>query len=546
MFVYNNCTTDARVLKEAATLRDAGYEVQIVAVLDRLTEPFEMRDGIRIVRIDRQPPHYKLLRTSRRVRRFLRLSKARMRRDIQQRRRRAGRSFQRAGRRVRLPRLGTPPRVLLVVFAVPIRAYRYARWRVLLHVPAARRRYYRRRVRANRSLATDSYRSQMEAFRARNVGVSAAPAAKPAPRPVVQSPSARTPGPVARWAKRVEQWISHRCWKAVMVFHKPLMFTAYYRAAYRLVRDQEFDLLHAHDLLTLPVGVAVSRSTKKPLVYDSHELYTEMSTLRRVERLVWSFLEHRLIHRATTMITVCDSIASEFERRYKVPAPLTLLNCPLRPVPAASEKNLLRAKVGLEHSTKRIVLYQGGLVPNRGLEELIEASRSFDDAVLVLMGWGRIEDALRAQLERDGLQDSVLITPPVPQDELIGYTAGADVGVIPFKAVGLNNYYATPNKLFEYLAAGLPIACSGFPELTRFVEGASAGATFDPDDPADMAQTINALLADEEALDAMRHNARRAGETFVWENESLKLVELYEDLSKQLDVAAAPALAVSA
>jgi len=315
-----------------------------------------------------------------------------------------------------------------------------------------------------------------------------------------------------------------------MVFHKPLNFVDYYKRAYLAACEDGFDVIHAHDLLTLPVGAALARKTGKPLVYDAHELYTEMSTLRRVEQRVWRYLERRDIGRASRLITVCESIASELVERYGVDRPLVLLNCPPAPRWSDGEANLLRARVGIDDPSVRLVLYQGGLVPNRGLEELVQAAASFDDAVLVLMGWGRLQPLLEAQIERSGLGERVIVTGPVPQAELLGITRGADVGVIPYKAIGLNNYYTTPNKLFEYLAAGIPIACSAFPELRRFVERPGAGLTFDPSDPDDIALAVNGILADEDVRSGMREAARRTAVSLTWERQAEKLVSLYEGL----------------
>src|SRR5215210_2948959 len=129
MFVYNNCAADARVLKEAGTLRRAGHEVRIVAVLDRLTEPREERDGITIVRIDRNPPHYRLLRRTRRLRRWLRLRRTRAARARLRARRLRARALRRRPRRVAAALRLRAPRI--VARALETRPYRAIRWRVL-------------------------------------------------------------------------------------------------------------------------------------------------------------------------------------------------------------------------------------------------------------------------------------------------------------------------------------------------------------------------------------------------------------------------------
>jgi len=468
MFVYNNCRADVRVLKEAAVLREAGHEVRIVAILDATTEPHETKDGIRVDRIDRNPPHYTLLRVSRRGRRAIRLSRARLLRATRGRLRRIARRRARLTRRLE--------------------------------------RRYRRFTRRPAAAAPTA----------------AAPAAArgPAAEQVVEVTRLDTPT-----AQRQRPLLE----RALLVMHRPLMFMDFYLRALQLCRREPSDVYHAHDLNTLPVAVAASRATGGRLIYDAHELYTEISTLSARERFVWRQLERLLIRRADARLSVCDSIADELASRYGVPKPRVLLNCPERTPAVALRPHALRQAAGIDGGTP-LVLYQGGFAPHRGLEQLVLAAEHMNGATLVLMGWGRIEDDLRRLVAGRRLDDRVRILPPVSQQDLLSFTAGADVGVIPYQAVGLNNFYTTPNKLFEYMAAGVPIAASRFPELIRFVEGLEIGSTFDERDPLDIARTISALLADDGAREAMRQRALDAAERFSWEREREKLVDLYATL----------------
>lgn len=438
MFVYNRCTSDARVLKEARTLTAAGHRVRIVAVLDQTTEPEEEREGFRVVRIDRNPLHYRLLRAVR-----------------------------------------------------------------------AAGRLWRRPVAAIKPAAT---------------------------RPGGGRP--RTPaGLVLAPVILLERGVR----RLLLIPHKPLMFLDYYWRAYRLVRADPPEALHAHDLNTLPVAAALARRLHLPLTYDAHELYPEISTLSRREAAVWTLLERRLAGRADHVLTVCDSIADELVRRYAIAPPTVLLNCPVQEVegvpfvshsgtkgtlPSATDS--LRAWAGLNGSPEPLVLYQGGFAPHRGLETLVRSAHRLDRGAIVLMGWGGLEEELRELISREGLAERVRIAAPVPPAEVIGYATGATVGVIPYEPIGLNNRYSTPNKLFDYMAAGLPVAASRLPELTRFVEGGDIGRTFTPGDPAALAEALNEILADPGRYEAMRKRARGAAGRYTWERESAKLLALYD------------------
>jgi glycosyltransferase involved in cell wall biosynthesis len=289
----------------------------------------------------------------------------------------------------------------------------------------------------------------------------------------------------------------------------------------------EADVYHAHDLVTLPVAWAAARVRRARLIYDAHELFTEMGRLGPVARAVFRVLERTLIGRADRVITVNASIAAELSRRYHVPVPTVVMNFPRTGGQGVSrERSPLRGALGIAPEIP-LVLYQGMFMPHRGLENLVRAARSFTRAHLVMMGWGALLDPLRELSLREGVEGRVHFAEGVPLRELLSYTAGADVGVIPYRNVGLNNYYTSPNKLFEYCAAGVPVVASRFPELVKVVEGLGIGLTFDPERPEEIAGAVNGLLEDPAALERARANAARAAPRFTWETESAKLLEVY-------------------
>ncbi len=308
---------------------------------------------------------------------------------------------------------------------------------------------------------------------------------------------------------------------------RPIMYFNFYRNSYIHCKKHSSYIYHAHDLNTLPVACWCKKKLGGVVVYDSHELFTETSLLPAIERKIWRIVEKKLIKQCDSAITVCDSIAIELQQRYSlVERPTVLRNCPDKKTFGGVRTNRIRDKVGVPDN-EPIVLYQGGFSENRGLPELIRAFGKIDRGVLVLMGWGLIEYDLREQISKEGLDNKVVIIPPAHQADLLNWTCSADLGIIPYQAVGLNNYYSCPNKLFEYINAGLPVAASNFPELSRIITDWDIGATFDPSTPESMSKTINNLLADTARLSQCRKNAQKASMVLNWDVESEKLIQIY-------------------
>jgi glycosyltransferase involved in cell wall biosynthesis len=318
---------------------------------------------------------------------------------------------------------------------------------------------------------------------------------------------------------------------------KTLDYVRYVRAALAEVETGGPAIFVAHDLITLPVGWLSKRRHGGALVYDAHELFSEHDAGAlggRLTRSRWRWLEARLIGKADRAITVNDSIADELARRYRVERPVVVRNVPRRPRECAAAIDL-RAALGVPDD-RRIVLYLGGLTRNRGLEQLIASAAGLPKAVVVMLGPAApgYRAALTRLMEREGLQDRVHVLEPVPPDAVIETARGADVGVSLIQNAGLNNFYSLPNKLFEYVHAGLPVVTSDFPELARLVRGHEIGVTCDPADPAAIARAIGGLLDDDGARERMSVNARAAAAELSWEVERERYLALFDELAGRM------------
>jgi glycosyltransferase involved in cell wall biosynthesis len=284
------------------------------------------------------------------------------------------------------------------------------------------------------------------------------------------------------------------------------------------------------------VADRLARRAGVPFVYDARDIYVESNNVARLPwpaRRLFLARERRWARRAARVITVNESCAAHLEGSLGIPRPAVVMNGQRAWVPPDPPPDHLRRLLGLA-ADRRVVLYHGGFMPDRGLPELMRAIAlpGLESAELVLMGSGAIEPAIRRLAADSPAADRIHLVPPVPPDELLGWVASADVGVMPNQPRTLNERLSTPNKLFECLAAGTPVVSSDFPERRRILlagpEG-PLGAVCDPRDPASIAAAIGSILAlDPEARAALRARCRAAAETrYGWDAQFLTLLDVY-------------------
>jgi len=305
------------------------------------------------------------------------------------------------------------------------------------------------------------------------------------------------------------------------------------RAFYEAGRFYPADVVFAHDLPALPGTARLAEEWNAPLIYDSHELFCEQGIFTRKQRRIMRRVERSLIRKCDAVLTVNDSIADELAARYGCPRPCVLTNA-VDPPPDFSpdrREDHLRRHFALSPDT-RIVLYQGGLVGNRNIENLVSAMRFVNEgrAALVVMGDGPLGAGLADIVDRECLRSRVFFKSAVPQEDLVSWTASADFGVIPYPPVDLNTRYCTPNKLFEYIQACLPILANDLPELRRYVAETGFGATAPMRSPEEIARTLNAWLANPEAIERARKTLVAKRDAFSWKAASEKLLECVSDV----------------
>ena len=308
------------------------------------------------------------------------------------------------------------------------------------------------------------------------------------------------------------------------------------RLAATLVRLRP-DLLHAHDSnALLPVALA-ARRLRIPFVYDAHDLWLGRPRRDRgpvafaLNQAWYTVVERLLIPRAAATLTVSPPIARRLQRRYGLRTVALVPNYPERRT-APTQRDLRGLAGGDRLAQDRpIVLYLGGLMGGRGLEQLVDAMAVVDGPQLVLLGDGQLAEPLRARAMALGIGDRVHLLPPVPPDEVVAHAASADVGVSPIVPSCLNYRYSLPNKLFQYMAAGIPVVASDFPQVRDVVESSGAGIVADTTRPAAIAAAIERVLSDPENARRMGERGRSAvSERYHWGASAQRLLEVYAGL----------------
>jgi glycosyltransferase involved in cell wall biosynthesis len=303
------------------------------------------------------------------------------------------------------------------------------------------------------------------------------------------------------------------------------------------------DVYHGHDLTGLVGAVAAADRNGGLIVYDSHELFLESGIYAErpkwIRRLIGR-LERRLAARASAVVTVNPAIGAEMERRMPVRRLVIVHNCPSRWTPPAVPAGLLRAAASIPAGAP-LLLYHGVFANHRGLEQLALASLEpgLEAAHVAYLGYGGSRGELDVLAADPRFGGRLHVVDAVDPSVLLEWVAGADVGVIPGQRSTLNHLLSSPNKLFESLAAGVPVAIMDFPYVHDLVLGnpdGPLGTVCDPADPASIAQAVREIIerpADERA--ALRDRCLRAAhERWNWETESERLVALYADLAGQV------------
>lgn len=307
-----------------------------------------------------------------------------------------------------------------------------------------------------------------------------------------------------------------------LLFHKgPQFYAAFNFRLFIFLLFSKFDILLSNDLDTLPANFIASKVKNKPLVYDSHEYFTEVPELINRPRVkkIWEWLEKKMVPSIKFAFTVCNSIAKIYEEKYGTPFKV------VRNIPVAAEITLKTEK---DDKAEKIILYQGAVNIGRGLEQAILAMHYVENAKLIIAGDGDIKTKLEILVKKENLERKVEFTGRLSLGELAKLTPQADLGLSIEEDLGLNYRFALPNKLFDYIQAQVPVLITNLPEMAAIVNHYQIGEITESLEPQFLAGKITDALNNQEKRKVCKDNLSLAARELTWENEEKVVKEIFE------------------
>lgn len=300
-----------------------------------------------------------------------------------------------------------------------------------------------------------------------------------------------------------------------MLFNHSMLFYAEFNIRiFLFLLFSKYTHVLSNDTDTILGGYCGAKLRSKKLIFDAHELFPEIPELhnRKFPKWIWTKIEDLIFPRLQVCYTVCDSIANYYFKRYGIRMHV------VRNIPVLKQPS----PILLDYGTRKIILYQGALNKGRGLEWVIEAMPFIDNAVLVIIGSGDVEKELKLLVTKLELADKVFFLGRVPANELYKYSSSADLGLCLLDNIGLSYQYALPNRIFDYLHAGVPILATDFPEIRNIVSTYNTGLLINQYDPRYLASVINGFLVSEFDTSHFPNIAKE----LCWEKESMILHDI--------------------
>lgn len=348
---------------------------------------------------------------------------------------------------------------------------------------------------------------------------------------------ARNTEPKLRKNQKLENCNIHRITlpipKKVNYLNGGLYYIKYVWRSYKYAKRKKFDIIHCHDLYTLPIGVLLKAKRKKPLIYDSHEHYQNLIVeeismpifiKKSMSKLV-QFSEFFMCNRVDAIITVDNRLKNKFQDRYE------------RVVIIANYPDIaFESKRRIGPNNVPTLIYGGGINKQRGIMAMIKSlklvSQQKPETQLIVLGEFKDDSKKEVEeyLDNNNLKNNVKFKGWVSPEEAMKYYADSDICLALLQPIERFKD-AVPIKLFEYMLCSRPVIVSDFPENRKIVERANSGFLIDPTNIEEISNKILWLLDNPAKAREMGENGKKAvHEKYNWDSQVKILLKMYEKL----------------
>jgi len=297
--------------------------------------------------------------------------------------------------------------------------------------------------------------------------------------------------------------------------------TAYFEFNWKLYRElkkkaDQNTILHANDLDALLPNYLIAKKLNIPLVFDSHEIFSEMPAIQgKMSQKLWRYLEKRLIPDIKFMITASGSYAKWFKTHYGVD-PIVVQNSPKK----------LKFNQETPQNHPKVLLYQGAINPFRGIDKAILAMKHLDNVIFKIAGDGPMKKAYEELVVRENLQHKIQFLGKLLPEDLRKITLAVDCGMSIEENGGESYFYSLPNKVLDCIQARVPLILSNLPEMVNIKNQFDVGEIIKDHQPESIAESIQFIL--NKGRKEYQPELEKAANALCWENEEVKLLEVFE------------------
>ncbi len=284
---------------------------------------------------------------------------------------------------------------------------------------------------------------------------------------------------------------------------------------------RKVDVLFANDLDTLLANTLVSIFRRKPLIYDSHEFFLGVPEIqnRRFVKWSWNKIQSFCFNYIDSFFTVNNSIANLYSTSYKKEIQV------IRNVPFAQNyiNSSSRIELGLPKNAFILIMQGAGINVDRGYEEAVLSLMYLKNVILLIVGNGDVIEDLKKLSIDEKLSDKIIFISKLPYPQMMKYTSVSNVGLTLDKDLNINYKFSLPNKLFDYINAGIPVIGSNLIEVKQIIREYNAGILIDEITPPKIAEAVQQLIDNSNMYELCKNNAIAAAKLLNWDNEKKKL-----------------------